>query len=70
MFDQEGQLDQKASQQNSNLKQASLDQQLDDINSEQSEAINSFLKQAKWKNEAYSLPPLTTKTASKTKSYV
>ncbi len=59
MFDQEGQLDQKASQQNSNLKQASLDQQLDDINSEQSEAINSISEAGEVENEAYSLPPLT-----------
>lgn len=59
MFDQEGQLDQKASQQNSNLNQASLDQQLDDINSEQSEAINSISEAGEVENEAYSLPPLT-----------
>ncbi|RIM96391.1 DNA translocase FtsK [Staphylococcus xylosus] len=59
MFDQEGQLDQKASQQNSNLKQASLDQQLDNINSEQSEAINSISEAGEVENEAYSLPPLT-----------
>ncbi|MEB6204108.1 DNA translocase FtsK [Staphylococcus xylosus] len=59
MFDQEGQLDQKASQQNSNLNQASLNQQLDDINSEQSEAINSISEAGEVENEAYSLPPLT-----------
>lgn len=59
MFDQEGQLDQKASQQNANLNQASLDQQLDDINSEQSEAINSISEAGEVENEAYSLPPLT-----------
>lgn len=59
MFDQEGQLDQKASQQNSNLNQASFDQQLDDINSEQSEAINSISEAGEVENEAYSLPPLT-----------
>lgn len=62
MFDQEGQLDQKASQQNANLNQASLDQQPDDINSEQSEqseAINSISEAGEVENEAYSLPPLT-----------
>lgn len=59
MFDQEGQLDQKESQQNANLNQASLDQQLDNMDSEQSEAINSISEAGEVENEAYSLPPLT-----------
>lgn len=59
MIDQEGQLDQKESQQNANLNQASLDQQLDNMDSEQSEAINSISEAGEVENEAYSLPPLT-----------
>lgn len=59
MIDQKGQLDQKESQQNANLNQASLDQQLDNMDSEQSEAINSISEAGEVENEAYSLPPLT-----------
>ncbi len=62
MFDQEGQLDQTATQQNANLNQASLDQQIDDMEpeqSEQGEAINSISEAGEVENEAYTLPPLT-----------